>query len=87
VTDNASLSVLDLSNLQQASKVIVRGNGALDDAALAPLRMRLGPRNVKIVSNLAGPARLSMCPWTSDGVCDEAVGDCAQGSDASDCSG
>ncbi|MEO8179131.1 MAG: hypothetical protein ABI895_09885 [Deltaproteobacteria bacterium] len=40
-----------------------------------------------IVSNLSGPARLSMCPWTSDGVCDEVVGDCAQGSDGSDCSG
>jgi hypothetical protein len=86
VTDNQSLNTLDLSSLQQASSILIRGNLALDDAPFARLKV-LDPRNVKIVSNASGPAALSPCPWISDDICDEFYGDCAPGSDLRDCGG
>jgi hypothetical protein len=86
ITGNARLGALDLSGLAQTYRVEIRGNGALDDAALAPLRGLAPPEATKILSNLGGPARLDPCPWQNDGLCDESGGDCAPGTDASsDC--
>lgn len=86
IEDNPNLAALDLSSLESAEVLYIRGNSSLDDGPLEPLR-RLLPRTaqVKIVSNLSGPERLSPCPWTNDGVCDELRGDCAERSDTSDC--
>ena len=71
----------------RAEDLRIRYNHALDDTPLAPLRSLRGARFVKIVSNAPGPAGLSPCPWPGDGECDEYDGDCAAGSDASDCTG
>ena len=86
IENNPSLTELDLSNLEDADSLLIRGNAALDDEPLTPLERRL-PSNaqVKIVSNLSGPARLSPCPWLNDGICDEERADCAAGSDPGDC--
>ena len=86
IEDNPSLADLDLSNLESAYMLLIRGNAALDDVPLEPVRQRLSASaQVKIVSNLSGPARLSPCPWQADGVCDEERADCAAGSDPDDC--
>jgi len=86
IEDNPSLAALDLSNLESAYQLLIRGNTALDDQPLEPVRQRLSAMaQVKIVSNLSGPARLSPCPWLYDGVCDEERADCAAGSDPDDC--
>jgi Leucine-rich repeat (LRR) protein len=81
---NPSLVDLALPQLEQAEVLVVRGNRTLDDTQLVPLR-QLRDSQVKIVSNLSGPAQLAPCPWISDGVCDEQAGDCAAGSDSEDC--
>jgi hypothetical protein len=85
VQGNASLTSLDLSGLQQASKIYIRDNAALDDTPLARLRQLPQGARVKIVSNQSGPAQMSPCPWTGDGECDELTNDCAAGSDQVDC--
>jgi Leucine-rich repeat (LRR) protein len=85
VSDNASLVTLALPSLQQANQILIRGNGALDDASLAPLRALPAAQRVKIASNKSGPSLFQPCPWAGDNVCDESLGDCAPGSDLSDC--
>jgi hypothetical protein len=85
IQDNPSLVSLDLSGLDSAGIVLIRGNTSLDDEPLAPLELLPGA-TIKIVSNRLGPARLSPCPWRNDGVCDEELADCAAGSDVADCS-
>ena len=80
-----SLVSLDLSGLESAGTLLIRGNTSLDDEPLAPLELLPNAR-IKIVSNRSGPARLSPCPWRNDGVCDEEQADCAAGSDVADCS-
>jgi hypothetical protein len=87
VSDNARLSTLALPSLQQVARLVIRGNGALDDAPLAPLRALPGARYIKIATNKAGPSLFQPCPWLADTVCDEAQGDCAPGSDVADCVG
>jgi hypothetical protein len=84
VEDNPNLAALSLPQLQQADLLVIHGNRALDDTALAPLR-QLPDTRVKIVSNLSGPALLDPCPWNLDNVCDETAGDCAPGTDQEDC--
>lgn len=84
VERNANLVALPLPQLQQAERVVIHGNAALDDTPFAPLR-QLPDASVKIVSNLSGPAQFEPCPWNLDGVCDETGGDCAVGTDATDC--
>lgn len=87
IEQNPSLLTLALPALSQAEDLRIRYNHALDDTPLAPLRSLPGARFVKIVSNAPGPAGLSPCPWPRDDECDEANGDCAAGTDASDCGG
>jgi hypothetical protein len=84
IEDNPSLTDLELNNLESTGGLFIRGNAALDDQPLAPLRL-LPNAQIKIISNLSGPARLSPCPWLQDGVCDEERGDCAAGTDTRDC--
>lgn len=84
---NPSLRTLALPELSRSEDLRIRYNHALDDTPLEPLRSLPGARLVKIVSNAPGPAGLSPCPWPGDSECDEYNGDCAAGTDASDCSG
>jgi hypothetical protein len=84
ISNNAQLGAIELPSLLRARSLIVHGNGVLDDGELAlPALAELG--SVKIVSNLGGPARLTPCPWSGDGTCDEAGEDCAIGTDVGDC--
>jgi hypothetical protein len=85
VEHNTALVELALPQLTEAGIVVVHRNAALDDTALASLRRLPAPAGVKSASNQSGPSRFDPCPWPGDGVCDEATGDCAAGSDTADC--
>jgi hypothetical protein len=85
VEHNSALVELALPLLSEAGIIVVHRNATLDDTTLASMVRLPAPAVVKIASNGSGPSRLDPCPWSGDGVCDEALGDCASGSDMADC--
>jgi hypothetical protein len=86
VVNNTQLTDVDLSSLNQAGAIVIRGNDNLDDVPLIALASALDPPpTMRIVSNQSGPALLDPCPWTGDAICDETEGDCSPGSDLDDC--
>ncbi len=80
VAQNKALQSLTMVALQSARQLEITENPLLPPEALAPF---------EAIDARYGQVRaerpLRPCPWKRDDVCDEALGLCAEGTDAADC--
>ena len=84
VLANGSLVRLDLRRLESAQQLEIANNARLYQGSLEPL-LALGAAPAVVERNGGSAVPLAPCPWSGDGLCDEASGVCAEGTDPADC--